>query len=136
MSLDPHAYFEDVLVFLLGASAYAETLGDPLEYRFGEDLALLEAAIGYEDSSRIHIHLLVDTSSGYPDVRHYSYHFEDSSGQTLFRYDNSRHHPELPHFPNHKHEGPLETCKPSQLPSLRRLQTEIQDKLRRIRLPR
>jgi Family of unknown function (DUF6516) len=31
------------------------------------------------------------------------YHYQDSSGPILFRYDNAPHHPEIPTHPDHKH---------------------------------
>jgi Family of unknown function (DUF6516) len=33
----------------------------------------------------------------------YRYHYQDSSGAMLFRYDNAPHHPEIPTHPDHKH---------------------------------
>lgn len=36
-------------------------------------------------------------------VKTYSYHYQDLSGQMVFRYDNAPHYPQLKTFPNHKH---------------------------------
>jgi hypothetical protein len=33
----------------------------------------------------------------------YRYHYQDSSGAMLFRYDNAPHYPEIPMHPDHKH---------------------------------
>ena len=33
----------------------------------------------------------------------YAYHYQDSNKQLIFRYDNTRHFPDLPNFPHHKH---------------------------------
>jgi hypothetical protein len=33
----------------------------------------------------------------------YKYHFMESSGSLIFRYDNVKHHPKLFTFPHHKH---------------------------------
>ena len=33
----------------------------------------------------------------------YAYHYQDSNGQLIVRYDNTRHFPHLPNFPHHKH---------------------------------
>ena len=35
----------------------------------------------------------------------YNYHYQRADGTQVFRYDNSPHYPELPGFPEHKHEG-------------------------------
>lgn len=34
----------------------------------------------------------------------YSYHYQRADGKRIFRYDNVPHHPDLPGFPEHKHE--------------------------------
>ncbi|MDY0096315.1 MAG: DUF6516 family protein [Candidatus Vecturithrix sp.] len=33
----------------------------------------------------------------------YAYHYQDAQGQIIFRYDNTRHFPQFPTFPHHKH---------------------------------
>jgi hypothetical protein len=35
----------------------------------------------------------------------YKYHYHDSQGSLIFRYDNSPHYPHLATFPDHKHIG-------------------------------
>jgi Family of unknown function (DUF6516) len=35
----------------------------------------------------------------------YRYHWQNVSGQVLFRYDDAPHHPEVDTFPHHKHVG-------------------------------
>jgi hypothetical protein len=34
----------------------------------------------------------------------YRYHFQDKENELIFRYDNTPHFPDLPNFPNHKHQ--------------------------------
>lgn len=36
-------------------------------------------------------------------VKTYSYHYQDLSGQMVHRYDNAQHYPQSKTFPNHKH---------------------------------
>ena len=43
------------------------------------------------------------TESINPDRFKYRYHYMNSSGKLIFRYDNVPHHPEVSTFPNHKH---------------------------------
>lgn len=33
----------------------------------------------------------------------YTYHYQDSENQIIFRYDNAPHHPQITTFPHHKH---------------------------------
>jgi hypothetical protein len=35
----------------------------------------------------------------------YNYHYQRADGTLIFRYDNAPHYPDLPGFPEHKHEG-------------------------------
>ena len=35
----------------------------------------------------------------------YNYHYQRADGSLIFRYDNAPHYPDLPGFPEHKHEG-------------------------------
>ena len=35
----------------------------------------------------------------------YIYHYQQADGTLIFRYDNAPHYPDLPGFPEHKHEG-------------------------------
>lgn len=56
--------------------------------------------------------------------RRYSYHYQDSQGELIFRYDNARHHPELPGFPEHKHVSGQKP-EPSPAPDLTDVLREI-----------
>ncbi len=44
----------------------------------------------------------------------YSYHYQDASGDLIFRYDNAPHHPEVRTHPHHKHtpQGVVEAESP------------------------
>lgn len=120
------------MAFLLGASPFAEILGEPDVAVLEDTFGILEARIFYStDRSTLYIFLEVDTSADYPDLKRYSYQYVGASGETIFRYDNSPHHPELPFFPSHKHEGSLETPMTAGTPSLRTIQSEIKDALQR-----
>lgn len=60
-------------------------------------------------------------------VKTYSYHFQDSEGDLIFRYDNAPHFPKLKSFPNHKHihSGTIE----SNQPDLSQIFIEIQNRM-------
>ena len=44
---------------------------------------------------------------------------------TIFRYDNARHHHDLEHFPHHKHEGADERVIGCPQPSVGQIRDEI-----------
>ena len=86
---------------------------------------LMTASIRYRDGSRIRIRLIINTDSDYPDWYSYSFHYMTMRGDTIFRYDNARHYPEMHTFPHHKHEGADERAIASHQPSVRRIRDEI-----------
>jgi hypothetical protein len=55
----------------------------------------------------------------------YRYHYQKSNEEIVFRYDNSRHHPDVKTFPHHKH-SPGEIL-PSTEPDLEMILKEIQE---------
>ena len=63
----------------------------------------------------------------------YAYHFQDSAGHLLFRYDNVPHHPGVPTHPHHKHVGDpahgTETIVGSTAPDLSAVLREIDRRL-------
>ncbi len=131
MAEDLESYFRDFILILLEASPFSELSEDPSVEYFESNIARLEATIHYQDRSKLYARVTVDFAAGFPEFRHYSFHYETSNGRTIFRYDNSTNHPNLPYFPHHKHEGPLESVSPSECPSLHSLQREIDRYLRR-----
>jgi hypothetical protein len=54
----------------------------------------------------------------------YRYHWQDTTGHLILRYDNAPHHPEVGTFPHHKHLR--ETVVAAQRPALPDLFVEIQ----------
>ena len=57
----------------------------------------------------------------------YSYHYQNSEGKLIFRYDNAPHHPEVETFPHHKHVGSDENVIAAQPPDLSDVLKEIDD---------
>jgi hypothetical protein len=53
----------------------------------------------------------------------YTYHYQQADGTLVFRYDNAPHYPDLPGFPEHKHEG--ERVLPAPPPDLSQVLKEI-----------
>ena len=91
----------------------------------GDDEFSLVASIEYNDGSRLEINLTIDCSQDYPSWHTYSFHYMTNNNSTIFRYDNSVHHPGLPTFPHHKHTGADEQVSPSDQPSVRAIRAEI-----------
>jgi len=54
----------------------------------------------------------------------YAYHYQNTSGEVIFRYDNAPHYPNLPTHPHHKHMG--SAVEPTQAPDLSDVLREIE----------
>jgi hypothetical protein len=54
----------------------------------------------------------------------YAYHYQNESGELIFRYDNAPHYPEIFTCPHHKHVG--SAIEPSQIPDLSDVLREIE----------
>lgn len=72
------------------------------------------ADLYFYDGSLLHVREFIFTRTQIlKDL--YAYHYQDAKGQTLFRYDNTRHFQNLPNFPHHKHtpDGVVSTSEPN-----------------------
>ncbi len=66
-------------------------------------VALIRGELTFIDGSRLYFRELVEMRNAI--VRHmYSYHYQDSEGALIFRYDDTPHHPHVNTFPYHKHQ--------------------------------
>ena len=61
-----------------------------------------KADLFLSDGSRLHVREFVFAQKEIVKDT-YAYHHQDAIGNLLFRYDNTRHFPDLPTFPHHKH---------------------------------
>lgn len=57
----------------------------------------------------------------------YAYHYQQANGDTIFRYDNAPHYPEIETHPHHKHIGDLVVA--AQPPDITEVLREIDDLL-------
>ncbi len=98
----------------------------PLLYQ-SEDggTATLRASLRFHDGSLLRIALTVSATADYPAWVSYRFHYQGPDGRCRFRYDNTPHHPGLPHFPHHKHEGPEESPVPHSQPSVAQVLREV-----------
>ncbi|MDD4929997.1 MAG: DUF6516 family protein [Gallionella sp.] len=80
------------------------------------DVRLLhESAIGDVGYFRIRAHLVDGSEVKFMErfrhqgdtiaIEKYSFHWQRADGSLICRWDNAPHHPEIPSFPNHIHDG-------------------------------
>ena len=66
----------------------------------------LRARLALADGSQVEFSEYMQRSfAGAMAVITYSYHWGDANNQLIARWDNTPHFPELPGFPDHKHDG-------------------------------
>jgi hypothetical protein len=63
----------------------------------------LRIRLRFSDQALVEMSEAVVLTAGELRWLSYRYHYQDSSGAMLFRYDNAPHHPEIPTHPDHKH---------------------------------
>jgi Family of unknown function (DUF6516) len=66
------------------------------------DQAYLNGVITFADGSELHYAEFLDASSQTVEKLMYRYHYQDRTGQLVFRYDNARHQPPMLSS-SHKH---------------------------------
>jgi hypothetical protein len=117
---------------------YLDRLHATIHSRLGIDveaLELVEQAGTGGRTSELHVRLrfwdgsllrieeaLVAQALAIAKIR-YNYHYQRSDGTVVFRYDNAPHHPNLPGFPEHKHER--NQVQPARAPDLSDVMKEI-----------
>ena len=77
------------------------------------------------DGSVLHLREFTNVQHGL-DRYTYVYHYQQSDGTLVFRYDNAPHFPTLPTFPHHKHEGSESNVVSADAPDLEAVLAEIQ----------
>ena len=75
------------------------------------------------DSSILEIAIFATEFRKILSIEKYRLNYMSSTGQTLFRYDNAPHHPEIDTYPHHKHTS--DKIAPSTMPSLKDILNEI-----------
>jgi len=90
-----------------------------------EFIGFLRGEIYFLDGSCLHLREFVDVEYG-SDRYQYVYHYQGADGSLIFRYDNTRHFPNFPTFPHHKHEGGEPHVVAASAPDLQQVLAEIQ----------
>ena len=100
-------------------------LSSKIEKYFGpaEKSVYVTSHLTMIDSSLLEVAIFAIESAATLAIVKYRFHYMDSKGQTVFRYDNAPHHPELLSFPHHKHTPNRTTA--SDMPSLDGVLSEI-----------
>lgn len=100
-------------------------LSSNIQKHFGPALeaVYLKGRLLIIDSSILEIAIFATESCNTLSIDKYRFHYMDSTGQMLFRYDNSPHHSEIGSHPHHKHA--LDRIIPTTMPSLTDILNEI-----------
>ena len=117
------AYAERMLDILMGVDGVEES---SLLRDSEEGLAVTAATMRYPDGSLLAVRLIVDLDQNKRIWRVYSFQYMTQDGVCIFRYDNSRYHPEVSTFPHHKHVGADERVIACREPSIRMIRDEIE----------
>jgi len=83
------------------------------------------ARVSFYDQSLLEATEKVKIEDGEIIKQDYSYHYQKSNGDLVFRYDNAPHHPEIETFPHHKHVESDENVIASQPPDMSEVLVEI-----------
>lgn len=77
----------------------------------------LDIDLVYTSGHLLSVFVAIDVTYGYPLWTTYGFHLQDRNAQSVFRYDNAPHFPDMHTFPDHKHVGsgavPREHHRPS-----------------------
>lgn len=87
----------------------------------------LRGRVYFHDDSLLHVREFVYVITEI-ERDMYSYHYVDSSGNLIFRYDNAEHKPQLnlPNLPHHKHEESEQNIVASAAPTLAEVLQEVE----------
>lgn len=66
--------------------------------------ARVRGRLRFTDGSLLEFREAVIVDAGEIIKLAYTYHYQGADGKRIFRYDNAPHYPDLPGFPEHKHE--------------------------------
>lgn len=88
---------------------------------------IIEGRLRFYDGSLLDFDEVILLRDGQLVKLRYAYHYQDESGEVIFRYDNSPHFPDIVTYPHHKHVG--STVEPAQVPDLSEVLREIEQTL-------
>ena len=119
-------YLERVADVLITAGGHSlEQLRLSNRMRRGVPVTELYATILFPKNTILEIRIVVRVVGDALYRVAYSFHYMVGEGTTIFRYDNSDHHPNLENPPHHKHEGAEERVVGCPQPSVHLIRDEI-----------
>ena len=98
---------------------------DIVEHEPDDQTGEFHARVGFYDASLLEAVEKVSLENGEIIKDQYSYHYQKSDGDLVFRYDNAPHHPEIETFPHHKHVESDDNVIASQPPDMSEVLVEI-----------
>jgi len=84
----------------------------------------LKARLIFFDGSTLHV-----KEYYFGDQRKYAYHWMNTKGELIIRWDNASHWPGIKTFPHHKHVGSVDNVQPSLETGLVEVLTAIKEKI-------
>ena len=116
-------YFRDLLD-KINATAIVRTSDLNFDKR-SSMVGFIRGQIFFNDDSILHLKELIDLRKEPVQVM-YVYHYQDISGNLIFRYDNTPHFTELTSFPHHKHTITTTEAIIGEPPDLSEITSEIE----------
>ncbi len=95
-----------------------------------ENVAVYRYRITITGGSLLEASQRIERDQGQPTVTKYSFHWQDADGKLIARWDDAAHHPHLPTFPYHIHDGSEETVWPHESVTLTDILRLIEERLR------
>ena len=85
---------------------------------------IIEGRLKFHDGSLLEFDEVIIFRNEQIAKLRYAYHYQNESGEVIFRYDNAPHYPNILTYPHHKHVG--STVEPTQVPDLSDVLREIE----------
>ena len=85
---------------------------------------IIEGRLKFHDGSRLDFDEVVLVRNEQILKLRYAFHYQNESGEVIFRYDNAPHYPNIMTYPHHKHMG--SAVEPAQVPDLSEVLREIE----------
>ena len=117
-----HKFVENIEKSIASSSII---LSSSIQKHFGPELdtVYFKGYLLIIDSSILEIAIFATRSNDTIAIDKYRFHYRDSAGEMLFRYDNAPHHPEIDTYPHHKHTS--DGVVPATMPSIKDILNEI-----------
>jgi len=96
-------YLAEVKSMIIGSPQIIDltVLREMLE---GDELGLYRYRLSLQDESLLEMFERFEVQANQIVITKYSFHWQNSDGTLRQRWDNARHHPELPTYPHHVHD--------------------------------